>query len=61
MSKRKINAKQAVRDIRLGLTDADMMEKYELSSRGLQSLFEKLITEGLVDPIEHRGQNTAPL
>src|SRR5271169_2876611 len=29
-----------------------MMEKYELSSRGLQSLFEKLIAEGLVDPID---------
>ncbi len=50
MSKRKINAKQAVRDIRLGLSDSEMMEKYELSSRGLQSLFEKLIEEGLVDP-----------
>jgi outer membrane protein assembly factor BamB len=49
VSKRKINAKQAVRDIRLGLSDSEMMEKYELSSRGLQSLFEKLINEGLVD------------
>ncbi len=49
MSKRTINAKQAVRDIRLGLSDSEMMEKYELSSRGLQSLFEKLIEEGLVD------------
>ncbi|MEW6350534.1 MAG: PQQ-binding-like beta-propeller repeat protein [Thermodesulfobacteriota bacterium] len=49
MSKRKINAKQAVRDILLGLSDSEMMEKYELSSRGLQSLFEKLIAEGLVE------------
>ena len=52
MKKRKINAKQVVRDIQLGLSDVEMMEKYELSSRGLQSLFEKVIAEGLVDPID---------
>ena len=40
---RVVNAHNAVRDIRSGMSDADLMEKYRLSSKGLQSLFEQLV------------------
>jgi hypothetical protein len=43
MSKQKIGAREAVKDIKSGMTDADLMEKYGLSSKGLDSLFEKLV------------------
>jgi hypothetical protein len=41
--KKIIKASEIVRDIRGGLTNLDIMEKYQLSSKGLQSLFTKLI------------------
>lgn len=42
-AKKLIKASEIVRDIRGGLTNLDIMEKYQLSSKGLQSLFTKLI------------------
>jgi len=39
----KIKAGDAVRDIRSGVTDAQLMEKYGLSAKGLQSLVLKLL------------------
>lgn len=41
--KPKISAKDLVRDIRDRMTDAQLMEKYQLSAKGLQSAFEKLL------------------
>jgi hypothetical protein len=41
--KPKIKARDAVRDIRSGMTDTGLMEKYGLSAKGLQSLFLKLL------------------
>lgn len=41
--KPKIRARDAVNDIRAGMTDAELMEKYELSAKGLQSLLMKLV------------------
>ena len=38
----KVNAEEAVRDIRAGMPDTAIMKKYGLSARGLQSLFKKL-------------------
>jgi hypothetical protein len=42
-TKRTIKAKDIVNDIRSGLTNLQLMEKYNLSSKGLQSIFTKLI------------------
>jgi hypothetical protein len=43
-----INAQEAARDIRAGLDDAALMEKYRLTSRGLRSMADKLISVGLI-------------
>ena len=42
-SKRTIKAKDMVHDIRAGLTNLELMQKYRLSPKGLQSIFTKLI------------------
>jgi hypothetical protein len=48
--KRKIMAKDVVVDVRAGLSNAELMEKYQLSSAGLQSVFDKLVAaEALLD------------
>ena len=41
--KPRIKAGEAVRDIRSGMTDSELMGKYGLSAKGLQSLFLKLL------------------
>ncbi len=43
-----INAQEAARDIRGGLDDAALMRKYRLTSRGLRSMVDKLVTVGLI-------------
>jgi uncharacterized protein YidB (DUF937 family) len=52
VAKSKIDALEAVRCIRLGLSDAELMEKYDLSSKGLQSLFQKLVSAGAISLAE---------
>jgi hypothetical protein len=49
VEKKKISAKDALADIRSGMSDADLMSKYLLSNAGLQSLFDKLFTAGYID------------
>ncbi len=49
VEKKKISAKAAVADIRSGMSDADLMNKYVLSNAGLQSLFDKLVAKGYID------------
>ncbi len=49
MEKKRVSAKNAVADIRSGMTDAALMSKYGLSDAGLQSLFDKLVTAGYID------------
>jgi hypothetical protein len=49
MAKAKIDAKEALDDIRAGMDAVALMQKYSLSPRGLQSLFAKLVAEGLVN------------
>ncbi len=44
--KPRVKAADAVRDIRDELSDAALMEKYGLSSKGLESLFRKLVKAG---------------
>jgi competence protein ComGC len=46
MAKRTINAKEILADIKAGMNDASLMEKYELSEKSLQSVFKKLIDAG---------------
>jgi hypothetical protein len=51
-SKRQINGRDFVNDIRTGLSDTELMQKYGLSARGLQSIFGKLIDAKAIDPAE---------
>lgn len=48
MAKPKIDAKEALEAIRSGLDDQALMEKYDISAKGLQSLFTKLIGIGAI-------------
>jgi hypothetical protein len=52
MEKRKITAREILRDVRSGLSDQDLMEKYTLSAQGLQSVFHKLVTAGVITQAE---------
>lgn len=48
--KRKINGQAFINDIRSGMSDTELMLKYKLSSRMLQSLFRTLL--------KHQGHNS---
>ena len=50
--KKQINARQMADDVRSGLADSQLMDKYELSAKGLQSVFQKLIEAGVVTETE---------
>ena len=52
MSKREVNAKQLIDDIRSGMNDFSLMEKYRLTPKGLDSTFQKLLAVGLLSRIE---------
>jgi DNA-binding response OmpR family regulator len=45
-----IRAKDAVRCIKAGTDDLALMKKFEISAKGLRSLFEKLLDAGLITP-----------
>jgi hypothetical protein len=51
-SKRKIKAELFVRDLRNGLEDRELMEKYTLSESQLHKLLHKLIDAGAIDEME---------
>jgi PilZ domain len=44
MGKKAINAKEILADIKAGMKNRALMEKYRLSEKGLQSVFKKLMT-----------------
>jgi len=48
----RIKAKDAVRDIRSGMTDSQLMEKYGLSAKGLQNLLLTLLESKAIIPAE---------
>ena len=52
MAKVKVDAKTALDDIRAGMSDAALIDKFKLSAMGLQSLFDKLISAGLITRAE---------
>ena len=56
--KRLIRAKDVVDDILSGMSDSVLMEKYKLSSRGLQSIFRKLLAAKAIRPSELASRST---
>src|SRR5271157_6480845 len=48
VAKRAIKAKEAVADIRSGMDDAALMEKYRLSPQEHHDLFDRLLSAGLI-------------
>src|SRR5512143_2155200 len=56
MNKRIIKARDIVRDVRSGMTDTELMEKYGLSAKGLESAFTKLVNSGIMTVGEVYGQ-----
>jgi hypothetical protein len=59
--KRTINAKQAAADIRSGMTSSDLMQKYQVSAKGLEVLFRKLVDARLLHENELNRQNEDPV
>ncbi len=47
-----VNAEQAVKDIRAGYSDIFLMQKYNLSAKGLSSLLEQLASSSLIETNE---------
>jgi hypothetical protein len=47
---RQINGRQVVNDLRSGMSEEELQAKYQLSAKGLQSIFEKLVDR---DAISH--------
>jgi hypothetical protein len=52
MLKPVINAKEAVKYIRSGMSDEELMKEYVISARGLESLFNKLVEAGEIERSE---------
>jgi len=52
MEKREIQAKEILNDIRSGMDYSDLMTKYKLTLRGLDSAFQKLLAAGLISEKE---------
>lgn len=46
-------------DVRLGLTDEELMEKYRISAEGLRSAFRKLVQMGSIDMEELEFRSVA--
>ena len=53
----RVNAQEAARDIRSGMDDFALMRKYQVSNKGLSSLFKKLMDVGLVQQIDLDRRN----
>ncbi len=58
MTKIGIKANEALNDIRSGLDDEALMDKYGLSVKGLYLLFRKLVSAGVLDPSEVMGRGS---
>ena len=52
MSKKRINAKDLVKDIRAGLDDDDLMLKYNLTTAELERVFGKLVDADFITVVE---------
>lgn len=49
MAQKKISARELVADIKGEMSDQNLMSKYDLSSQGLQKLFQQLLDKGLIE------------
>ena len=54
----KIKGRDILNDIRSCMTDEELMEKYEMSFRALQSAFEQLLASGLITKKELRSRSS---
>jgi rubrerythrin len=63
MTKPVIDALDALLNIRAGMSDSELMAKYNLSARGLQSLFAKLVRAGVIrqSELDDRPHGAQPL
>ncbi len=52
MEKRKITARDILKDIRAGVDDSVLMKRYSLSAQGLQSVFNKMVQARIVSEEE---------
>jgi hypothetical protein len=61
MLKKTLNAKEVLDDIKAGMDDATLMGKYQLSEKGMQSLFKKLVDSGVLkqEELERRTPGLA--
>lgn len=60
MAKQSISAKTVLKDLRSGMSDADIREKYGLSEKGLQSLFKKLVEASVISEKELSSRPSIP-
>jgi hypothetical protein len=51
-SKRKIKAQPFIRDLRQGMGDWELMERYGLSNTQLRKVFQRLVDAGAIDEME---------
>jgi hypothetical protein len=56
---REIRAKEVLDDIRIGISDTDLMRKYKISALGLNNLFKELTVSGLLDQSRPRRRINA--
>src|SRR5208283_5737299 len=52
MIKREIFAKEILNDIKSGMDDVNLMQKYKVTVKGLDSVLQKLLTAGLISERE---------
>ncbi len=57
-ARRRIPARSFVDDMRSGMPDSGLMEKYKLTARGLHSVFRKLLAANVVQPLELVGRHS---
>ena len=57
-ARRKIPARSFVDDMRSGMPDSALMEKYKLTARGLHSAFRKLVAANVIQPSELVGRHS---
>jgi hypothetical protein len=50
--RKKIRAKEIIKDIRIGMDDKALMAKYELSPKGLKTIFKRLVDAGVITESE---------
>ncbi len=46
------NKREVLTDVRTGMSDSEIMSKYRVSARGLESIFNKLMDAGVIDQKE---------